>query len=85
MNQKAQNVTMEGSGALGDSRYLLHDRDTKYTASFLAIIELAHVKTLRLPAPIPNSNEDSERSVRSAKRSACQSSSSLASVPYDER
>jgi hypothetical protein len=53
--------------------------------SFLAIIELVHVKTLRLPAPIPNSNEDSERSVRSAKRSVCQSSSSLASVPYDER
>jgi hypothetical protein len=23
------NVTMEGSGALRDSRYLLHDRDTK--------------------------------------------------------
>jgi putative transposase len=67
MKQMAQNVTMEGSGALGDSRYLLHDRDTKYTASFLAIIELVHVKTLRLPAPIPNSNEDSERSVRSAK------------------
>ena len=85
MNQKAQNVTMEGIGAVRDGRYLLHDRDTKYTASFLAIVESVHVKTLRLPAPIPNSNEDSERSVRSAKRSVCQSSSSLASVPYDER
>jgi hypothetical protein len=39
MTQMARNVTMQGSGALGDSRYLLHDRDTKYTASFLAIIE----------------------------------------------
>jgi len=41
MKQMARNVTMERCGALGDSRYLLHDRDTKYTASFLAIIESA--------------------------------------------
>jgi putative transposase len=39
MKQMARNVTMAGCGALGDSRYLLRDRDTKYTASFLAIIE----------------------------------------------
>jgi hypothetical protein len=25
MNQMARNVTMDGCGALGDSRYLLHD------------------------------------------------------------
>ena len=67
MKQMAQNVTMEGSGALGDSLYLLHDRDTKYTASFLAIIKSVHVKTLRLPARSPNLNAYSERWVRSAK------------------
>src|SRR5215471_17287228 len=67
MKQMARNVTMEGSGALGDSRYLLHDRDTKYTASFLAIIKSAHVKTLRLPTRSPNLNAYSERWVRSAK------------------
>jgi len=32
--QIARNVTMEGCGALRDCRYLLHDRDTKYTQSF---------------------------------------------------
>ena len=31
MQQIARNVTMEGCGALRDCRYLLHDRDTKYT------------------------------------------------------
>jgi hypothetical protein len=31
MEQIARNVTMEGCGALRDCRYLLHDRDTKYT------------------------------------------------------
>jgi hypothetical protein len=29
MQQIARNVTMEGCGTLRDSRYLLHDRDTK--------------------------------------------------------
>jgi putative transposase len=67
MKQMARNVTMEGIGALRDGRYLLHDRDTKYTASFLAIIESARVKTLRLPARSPNLNAYSERWVRSAK------------------
>jgi putative transposase len=36
MQQMARNVTMEGCGALRDCRYLLHDRDTKYTQSFRA-------------------------------------------------
>jgi putative transposase len=67
MKQMARNVTMEGCGALGDSRYLLHDRDTKYAASFLAIIKSGGVKTLRLPAGSPNLNAYSERWVRSAK------------------
>src|SRR5215472_7454586 len=67
MKQMARNVTMERIGAVRDGRYLLHDRDTKYTASFLAIIDSAHVKTLRLRARSPNLNAYSERWVRSAK------------------
>ena len=67
MKQMARNVTMERRGALGDSRYLLHDRDTKYTASFLAIIESAHVTTLQLPTRSPNLNAYSERWVRSVR------------------
>jgi hypothetical protein len=67
MKQTARNVAIEPSGAPGDSRYLLHDRDTKYTASFLAIIESVHVKTLRLPSRSPNLNTYSESWVRSAK------------------
>jgi putative transposase len=65
MKQMARNVTMERCGALGDSRYLLHDRDTKYTVSFLAIIESAHIKLLQLPTRSPNLNAYSERWVRS--------------------
>jgi len=48
MQQIARNVTMEGCGALRDCRYLLHDRDTKYTQSFRAqegsnAVDLEHV------------------------------------------
>jgi putative transposase len=67
MQQMARNVTMEGCGALRDCRYLLHDRDTKYTISFRAIIESGQVKTLPLPARSPNLNAYAERWVRSVK------------------
>jgi putative transposase len=50
MRQIARNVTMEGCGALRDCRYLLHDRDTKYSHSFRAIIASGQVEPLVLPA-----------------------------------
>jgi Integrase core domain len=67
MKQIARNVTMEGCGALRDCRYLLHDRDTKYTHSFRAIIASAQVEPLVLPARSPNLNAYAERWVRSVK------------------
>jgi putative transposase len=67
MQQMARNVTMEGCGALRDCRYLLHDRDTRYTASFVRIIKSGNVTALRLPARSPNLNAYSERWVRSVK------------------
>ena len=67
MQQIARNVTMEGVGALQDCRYLLHDRDTKYTRSFRAIVESGQVKTLAIPARSPNLNAYAERWVRSVK------------------
>ena len=67
MKQMARNATMEGWGTLRDCRYLLHDRDTKYTQSFRAIINSGQVKTLALPAHSPNLNAYAERWVRSVK------------------
>jgi transposase len=49
MQQIARNATMDGCGFLGNCRYLLHDRDTKYSAAFRATIESARIKTLPLP------------------------------------
>jgi putative transposase len=67
MQQIARNVTMEGCGILTDCRYLLHDRDTKYTPSFRAIITSGQVEPLALPAHSPNLNAYAERWVRSVK------------------
>jgi hypothetical protein len=46
MKQMVRNVTMKGCGILRDRRYLLHDRDTKYTRSFRAIIASGQVEPL---------------------------------------
>jgi putative transposase len=50
-------LTLGGCGTLRDCRYLLHDRDTKYTQSFRAIIVSGRVEPLVLP----------ERWIRSVK------------------
>jgi transposase InsO family protein len=68
MQQIARNATMEGCGALRACRYLLHDRDTKYTQSFRTIIASGQVEPLVLPARSPNLNAYAERWVRSVKQ-----------------
>src|SRR3979490_1100264 len=67
MKQIARNATMEDCGALRACRYLLHDRDTKYTQSFRAIIASGRVDPLMLPARSPNLNAYAERWVRSVR------------------
>jgi putative transposase len=67
MKQIARNATMDDCGALRDCRYLLHDRDTKFTRSFRAIIASGRVDPRALPARSPNLNAYAERWVRSVK------------------
>jgi putative transposase len=67
MQQMARNVTMDGWGFLQNCRYLLHDRDTKYTQSFRALIDCGQVKPLAVPARSPNLNAHAERWVKSVK------------------
>ena len=58
---------MDEWGFLESCRYLIHDRDTKLTDSFRAIIRSGHVKPLKLPARSPNLNAYAERWVKSVK------------------
>jgi hypothetical protein len=70
MKQIARNVTMDEWGVLHGCQYLIHDRDTKFTDSFRAIVKSGHVEPLKLPARSPNLNAYAERWVRSVKEEA---------------
>ena len=67
MEQMGRNATDESTGCLREHRYLLHDRDTKFCASFESILMAGGVQPLRLPARSPSLNAFAERWVRSVK------------------
>jgi putative transposase len=68
MEQIARSATQEGWGYLDRCRYVLHDRDTKFCASFRSVLAEVGVNTLALPARSPNLNAFAERWVRSVKQ-----------------
>ena len=55
MAQIARNLT-GWDGELESAKYLIHDRDTKYTAQADSIMNTAGIKALKLPAMSPNLN-----------------------------
>ena len=61
-------ATQESWGFLHPCRYVLHDRDTKFCASFQSALASGGVRTIRLPAKSPNLNAFAERWVRSVKQ-----------------
>ena len=68
MEQMARNAIDEASGHLRQHRYVLHDRDTKFCASFRAMLATGNVKCLALPPRSPNLNAFAERWGRSVKQ-----------------
>src|SRR4030095_10048056 len=67
MPQIARNVTDAQSGALDAKRYLIIDRDIKYSEQFQRLIGDSEIKVTRLPPMSPNLNAYAERFVRSIK------------------
>ena len=61
MTQVARNVTMADVGFLSSSRYLIHDRDTKFCQSFHRTIEAIGVAPVKLPTRSPDLNSFAER------------------------
>jgi putative transposase len=68
MEQIGRSATQETWGYLRPCRYVLHDRDTKFCASFRSALASGGVKTIQLPAKSPNLNAFAERWVRSVKQ-----------------
>ena len=65
--QIARNLTDPVHGFLRGIRYLIHDRDTLFTARFAAILKAGAIESLKLPARSPNLNAYAERFVRSSR------------------
>ncbi|MCC7061989.1 MAG: DDE-type integrase/transposase/recombinase [Planctomycetes bacterium] len=68
MAQVARNLTDPGEGFLRDKRFLILDRDTKFTVQFRRILEEAGVTVVNTAVQAPNMNSIAERFVQSIKR-----------------
>ena len=63
--QIGRNLIDAERGALWGKRYLIIDRDTKYTDQFRRLVREAGTEVIRLPPMSPNLNAYAERFVRS--------------------
>jgi putative transposase len=67
MKQIARNLTDSLDGFLNGKRYLIMDRDTKFSSAFRDILEQEGVNRVRLPPRSPNLSPHIERFMRSIK------------------
>jgi transposase InsO family protein len=70
MQQCARQLTDPFDGFLLGKRYLLHDRDTKFTQAFDGLLKASGVEPVVLPPRSPNLNAHCERFIRSIKEEA---------------
>jgi transposase InsO family protein len=67
MMQIRRNLTDPLSGSLAENRFLILDRDSKFSRGFRDLLEEAGVEVVRLPYRSPNLNAYAERFVQSIK------------------
>ena len=67
MLQAARGLLDEQSGVLASKRYLILDRDMKYSERFRKFLSESGVEVIRLSPMSPNLNSHAERFVRSIK------------------
>ena len=70
MQQCARQLTDPFEGFLLGKRYLIHDRDTKFTQAFDERLKASGVEPILLPPRSPNLNAHCERFIRSVKEEA---------------
>jgi len=66
VTQQARNLILQ----LGDEhpfRFLVHDRDTKFTRAFDEILRTEGIKVIRTPIQAPNANPHAERWIRTLR------------------
>jgi putative transposase len=68
MLQQARNLLMDVAERGHQVRFLVHDRDSKFSAAFDAVFASEGIKIIRTPVRAPNANAHVERWVGSVRR-----------------
>jgi putative transposase len=68
VTQQARSLLMNLEGRADDLKFLIRDRDTKFTAAFDAVFTAAGVRIIKTPVRVPRANAIAERWISSARR-----------------
>ena len=68
VTQQARNLSMELADQANEVKFLIRDRDTKFVASFDAVLAADGVRTLKTPVRAPRANAICERVVGTIRR-----------------